>query len=148
MGERPVVVEGSRSATTTERERNGAPGPGGATDVKPVRAFGYSTRERWTGAETTLPLKRKQSSPSQRKNGCRTTMGGTALVGEPSPSLDSGASSGPIPPPPVAIEGPLKLAALPAAAAAAAIADGSSFACCCCWWCNLSVDDDPRLFLG
>lgn len=75
-------------------------------------------------------------------------MGGTALVGEPSPSLDSGASSGPIPPPPpVAIEGPLKLAGLTiVAAAAAAIAGGSSFAWC--GWCNLSVDDDPRLFLG
>ena len=74
-------------------------------------------------------------------------MGGTALVGEPSPSLDSGASSGPIPPPPppVAIEGPLKLAGL-TCIVAAAIAGVSSFAWC--GWCSLSVDDDPRLFLG
>lgn len=60
MGERPVVVEGSRSATTTERERNGAPGPGGATEVNPVGALVTQTRERWTGSrDDALKLERE-----------------------------------------------------------------------------------------
>lgn len=89
-GERPEAVGGSRSATTTESERNGA--PGGATEVSPAHRDPGQGQPRVR--RSILLLDERAYAPSHRKKGCRTTIGGAALVGDS--RVSSGKYVGPV----------------------------------------------------